>query len=114
MDTSRQLPPTPERVPVLMTCAKLEDAVRTQLGPLIKTWRKEAGLSLKQAAKKTGFVAGTLSKIENGKLSVSLGQLFWFRWVYSRATNHLVADLIKVWDAVAETYLRPNRRDGSS
>lgn len=54
---------------VLRSNGTVDAAVGFELGPRVRSLRKNAGLSLADAAHKAGLARSTLSKIENGQMS---------------------------------------------
>lgn len=55
--------------------AGAEEAPTSQLGPCLKAARQARGMTLKQVAERTGMALSTLSKVENGQMSLTYDKL---------------------------------------
>jgi len=58
-----------------MTDPALADGAHSQLGQCLKAARQARGLTLKQVAERTGMALSTLSKVENGLMSLTYDKL---------------------------------------
>lgn len=70
------------------------EAAQSQLGHCLKTARQARGLTLKQVAERTGMALSTLSKVENGLMSLTYDKLL-------QLTSGLKMDIAELFSPVA-------------
>ncbi|MGH8966005.1 MAG: Scr1 family TA system antitoxin-like transcriptional regulator, partial [Actinomycetes bacterium] len=81
---------------------------RLQLGRELKRLREDAGLLRDAAADDLGRDASTISKIENGKMTISLGDVKSLLMLYGVALDS--ADAIRILDVAREARKRAAHR----
>ncbi|MGC2780081.1 MAG: helix-turn-helix transcriptional regulator, partial [Bradyrhizobium sp.] len=70
------------------------EAPHSQLGLCLKAARQTRGLTLKQVAEKTGMALSTLSKVENGLMSLTYDKLL-------QLTSGLQMDIAELFSPAA-------------